>query len=92
MNSIPIDLSGSGHTRMASNRNESTHKVRKVRLKSDVPYDKMQMQLAICVSRRTPQGVSRLVHAMSAWSVITRGPGIVTMRGSMGLRLRLCKK
>ena len=48
------------------------------------------MQLTLHATRRTTHGASRLVQAMSAWSVKTDvlRPGIVGMRGSMVMRLR----
>ena len=47
---------------------ESTYKVRKSA--SQVGLSKMQRTLL--ATRRTPHGASRLVHAVSAWSVKTR--------------------
>ena len=53
------------------------------------------MQLTLHATRRTPHGASRLVQAMSAWSVKTRHApcrhcGVVGMRGSMVMRPRPC--
>ena len=50
------------------------------------------MQLTLHATRRAPHGASRLVIAMSTWSVKTRRlcPGIVGMQGSMVRRLRPC--
>ena len=48
-----------------------------------------RMQLALQATRRISLGASRLVQAISAWSVKTPDmlrPGIVVMRGSEGLR------
>ena len=47
-----------------------------------------RMQLTLHATRRTPHGSSRLLHAMSAWSLkpdVLR-PGIEGMRGSMVLQ------
>ena len=51
-----------------------------------------RMQFTLHATRRAPHGASRLVQAMSAWSVKTRRlrPGIVGMQGSMVIRLRPC--
>ena len=51
------------------------------------------MKLTLHATRPTPLGASRLVREMSAWSVKTPcvlRPGIVGMRGCMGIRLRPC--
>ena len=60
--------------------------------KSASPAVLSRMQLTLHATRRTPHDASRLVQALSAWSMKTRVlcPGIVGMRGSMVIRLRLC--
>ena len=53
-----------------------------------------RMKLILCATLRTPQGASRLVHAISAWSVkpdVLR-LGIVGMRGYMVIQPRLCMR
>ena len=56
------------HAKPSSDKQESAHKARKSA--SRVVLSKMQFTLH--VTRRTPHGASRLVHAMSDWSVKTR--------------------
>ena len=76
IHSIPIAVSGSGHTRkqinkfevLSSDMQESTHKVKKPA--SQVVLSRVQT--TVRATRRTPYGASCLVHAMSAWSVETR--------------------
>ena len=77
------------HKTTAMHGNECTPPpwLKKVRLTSGFS----RMELTLHATRRTPHGASRLVLAMSAWSVKTRHmlrPGIVGMRGSIVIRLR----
>ena len=73
--SIPIAVSESGHTTKQINSFESVIRYAgqyaqgaEVRLTMVLT----RMQLTLDATHRTPQGSSRLVHAMPAWSVKTR--------------------
>ena len=84
-----IAVSGSGHT---GKQNQSIRRCHPYARKSASRAVLSVMQLTIQATRRTPHGASRLVLAMSAWSVKTRrAPSRhVEMRGSMVIRLRPC--
>ena len=49
-----------------------------------------RMQLTLHAIRRTPHGDSRLVLAMSSWSVKTRRVPLLGTGGSMSYRVRPC--
>ena len=53
-----------------------------------------RMPLTLHATRQTPHGAPCLVRTMSTWSLKSDmlRPGIVGMRGSMVIRLRLCMK
>ena len=78
-------------SKLSSDMQESTHKVRK---KSASQVVLGRTQLTHHATRRTPHGASHLVHAMFAGSkkADVPRPGIVGMRGSKVLRLRLRMK
>ena len=64
-----IAVSGSGHT---GKQNQSIRRCHPYARKSASRAVLSVMQLTIQATRRTPHGASRLVLAMSAWSVKTR--------------------
>ena len=74
-----IAVSGGGHTRKQINEFVGVIHMQKKSISKAVLSG---MQLTLHATRRTPRGSSRLVRAMSLWSVKTRRvrPGIVGMR------------
>ena len=69
LHSNPIAVSGSGHT---GTQIKSFEAVIHMKIKSASQAALSRMQLTLHATRRTPHGASRLVLAISAWSVKTR--------------------
>ena len=67
---VPVALSGIGHTRKQINSLDAV--IQQVGCKSTPKAVLSRMQLTLRATRPTPHGDSRLVQAVSAWSVITR--------------------
>ena len=67
--SNPIAVSGSGHT---GKQNQFIRRCHSYARNSAAQAVLSRMQLTLHATRRTPHGASRLVLAMSAWSVKTR--------------------
>ena len=85
--SLALRPTGSGHTGNQINYFDAV-----IHEKSTSQAVLRRMQLSLNATRRTPHGASRLMLAMSVWSVkpdVLR-PGIVGIRGSMIIRLRPC--
>ena len=85
VHSIPIRVSGRGHTRK---RNTSTliRGCHQYARKSASKAVLSRIQLTLHATRPTPHGASRLVLAMSAWSVKTRRAPSRHCRGARVLR------